>query len=88
MSFVPSNSKQAGVDKYTKGKMDLELLDTENESGDGGSHMDECYICDDGGGETSEVIFIIFLFILFFLYCGNTISSIYIWWIACSSFQT
>jgi len=37
------------MDKNTKGKIDLDLSDTENVSGNGGSHMDECYICDDGG---------------------------------------
>ncbi len=53
MSCFPFDPKQTGVDKSAKGKIDLDLSDAENESGGGGSHMDECYICDDGGGKTS-----------------------------------
>ncbi|KAL7465963.1 hypothetical protein ACHAXS_006268 [Conticribra weissflogii] len=49
MSCFPFDPKQTGVDKSAKGKIDLDLSDAENESGGGGSHMDECYICDDGG---------------------------------------
>ena len=42
--------------------------ENEDEEGDEDSHMDECFICDDGGGELFAVGVSGFFFVTFFSY--------------------
>lgn len=56
VDYLPSDPKRARAGNVAIETAIIELLDTDSERGDNESHMDECYICNDGGGEESILL--------------------------------